>query len=69
MSKHARIQEVSIRRLSDPKFEKVVDGLQECAAVEALLQHAMSCARRHNYHDASKALAVVLELMGTKNKE
>ena len=69
MSEDASDSEASSLRLSKPKVTTVVAGLQECAAVEALLQHAISCARRQNYGDASEALDAVQELMGTKNKK
>ena len=48
-------------------YEDVDGGLQECAAVEALLQHAIRCARRGAYDDASDALDVVKELMDRNN--
>ena len=67
MSENSSSTVASHLRLSEPKLAVVVDGLQECAAVEALLQYAISCARRQDYHDASDALDVVRELMGPKN--
>jgi hypothetical protein len=57
----------SAGRLKVRMYEDVDGGLQECAAVEALLQHAIRCARRGAYDDASDALDVVKELMDRNN--